>query len=51
MFSRGNANPKHVDSGKVKQIGVRVKNLYKLEVGLSMHATIPLEVRWGDIEP
>ena len=32
VFSRGKAYMKHVATGKVKQIGVWVKNLYKLEV-------------------
>lgn len=32
VFSRGKAYLKHVATGQVKQIGVRIKNLYKLEV-------------------
>jgi len=32
IFSRGKANPKHLDFGAVKQIVVRVKNLYMLQV-------------------
>jgi len=32
VFSKGEYFLKHVSTGKVKQIGVRVKNIYKLEV-------------------
>lgn len=42
---------KHVSIGQVKQIGVRVKTFYKLEIDFTMHTTIPPIVRWGDVEP
>jgi len=32
VFSKGKAFTRHVATGKVKLIGVRVKNIYKLEV-------------------
>lgn len=32
VLSKGKTFMKHVSSGQVKQIGVRVKNLFKLEV-------------------
>jgi len=51
VFCRGKSYLKHVATGKLKQIGVRVKNLYKLEVDFALHATIPLGVKWGDVEP
>lgn len=50
-FNKGKAFLKHVATRKVKHVGVRVKNIYKLEVYLSMHVAIPLGVRWGDVEP
>lgn len=42
---------KHVYIGQVKNIWVRVKNIYKLEVYLTIHVVIPLGLRWGDIHP
>ena len=51
VLSKGKSYLKHVATGKLKQIGVRVKNLYKLEVDFALHATIPLGVKWGDVEP
>jgi len=33
VFSQGKAFLRHITTGQVKQIGVRVRNLYKLEVG------------------
>lgn len=32
IFSRGKAYFKHLESGAMKQIGVRMKNIYKLQV-------------------
>jgi len=49
VFSKGNFFLKNVVTGKVKQIGVRVKNIYKLEVYFSMHATILMGVSWGNV--
>lgn len=51
VFSRGKAYLKHVATGQVKQIGVRVKNIYKLEVDFVLHAAIPPRLRWGNVEP
>jgi len=51
VFNRGKSFLKHVVTGQVKHIEVRVKNLDKLEVDFAMHATIPPGVRWGDVEP
>lgn len=51
VFNKGKAYLKHVSTRKVKQIGVRVKNIYKLEVYFAMHTTIPLAVKLGDVEP
>ena len=51
VFSRGKAYLKHVATGQVKQIGVRVKNIYKLEKYPTFYAAIPPGVRWGDVEP
>lgn len=42
---------KHVATVQVKKIGVLVKNIYNIEVDFTMYAVIPLEVRWGDVEP
>jgi len=50
VFSKGKHFLKHVASAKVTHIGVRVKNIYNLEAYFTMHATIPLGVRWGDVE-
>ena len=33
IFSKGKSFLRHIATGKVKQIGVQVKNLYKLDVG------------------
>lgn len=51
LFSKRKAYLKHVANGQIKQIGVQVKNLYKLEVDFAMHAAMPPRVRWGDVEP
>jgi len=32
VFSKGKAFLRHIDTGQTKRIGIRVKNLYKLEV-------------------
>ena len=32
VFSKGKVFLRHIDTGKTKRIGIRVKNLYKLEV-------------------
>eukprot|EP00253_Pinus_taeda_P014171 PITA_14171 len=32
VFSKGRAFPRHIATGQTKRIGIRVKNLYKLEV-------------------
>jgi len=51
IFNKGKSFLKHVATRKVKQIGVRVKNIYKLEVYLSLHVAIPLGVRWDNVDP
>ena len=51
VFSKEKAYLKHVATRQVKQIGVQVKNIYKLQVDYAMHATIPPGVRWGNVEP
>lgn len=45
VFSKGKYFLKHVATGQVKDIGVRVKNIYKIEIYFTMHAVIPLGVR------
>lgn len=50
VFSKGKEFFKHVVIGKVKWIGVRVENIYSLEVDFSMYVAIPLGVRWGNVE-
>ena len=52
VLSKGKSLLKNVSTIQVKHIGVRVKNIYKLEpVDFTMHASIPPRVRWGNVEP
>ena len=51
VFSKGKYFPKHVVTQQIKHIGVRVENLYKIQVDFTMHAVIPIGVRWGDVKP
>jgi len=50
VFSKGKSFQKYVATKKVKHVGVKVKNIYKLEVELTMHASIPIGVRYGDVD-
>lgn len=58
IFSKGKSFIKHVATKKLKNIGARVKNIYKLDVGFSMHIVtlhnIPRlrkEIDGGNLKP